>query len=368
MEKRRLMRPRWISCGVIAAVVILVLMFGNKDVHKEKSGITKDQAKVTLGNYKGIEITTDDPEVTDEEIKQAVQGMLDAWNAEAPSDKTTVESGDTVMCAVHGTMDDGTEIDGADAQGFITPGTGQTYKEVEQALIGMNVGEEKTVAVTLPDPYAINPELSGKKASMDVLVQYIKSDVTLSLDTLTDEQAAEAFSADGVKTVQDLYDMTRKIVAQDKKATIRQEAYEKICNHLLETCTVDPFPDTELDSRLNEQMGQMSLLCESYYGMTMEAYLKQTGMTEEEYRKQTEDELRDTIKLELIFMAVAEKEGISYPEGAFDDYVEDILAQTVYETREELFSIYDEDYIKLAFHIEYVVDWLIDNADMVYIE
>lgn len=368
MEKRRLMRPRWISCGVIAVIVILVLIFGNRDVHEEKPGITKDQAKVTLGNYKGIEIATDNPEVTDEEVKQAMQGMIDAWNAEAPSDKTTVESGDTVMCTIHGMMDDGTKIDGADAQGFITPGTGQTYEEVEQALIGMNVGEETTVTVTLPDPYEINPELSGKKASMDVLVQYIKSDVTLSLDTLTDEQAAEAFSTDGIKTVQDLYDMTREIVTQDKEETIRQEAYEKICDHLLETCTVDPFPDAELDSRLNEQMEQMSLLCESYYGMTMEAYLGQAGMTEEEYRKQTEDSLRDTIKLELILTKIADKEDIHYLESAFDEYIGEILNETIYETEEELFAAYDEDYIRMAFRIEYVVDWLINNADMVYTE
>lgn len=335
----------------------------------ERASITMDQAEVTLGRYKGLEIQVSSPEVTDAEIEQAVQAVIDAWNSEAPSGKQTVEEGDTVMCTVRGTLADGTEIeDGADMSGFITPGTDQTYPEVEQALIGMNVGEEKTVNIMLPDPYEQNPELSGMEASMHVTVQYIKNPETLSLDTLTDEQAAMAFSGDGVSSVQELYDKMRELISEGRNERIRNSACQKICGELLETCQVKPFPTAELEKRMDERMEQMARICDTYYGITLKEYLNQTGMTEKEYRKKNEESVRDAVKLELIFAAIADKENIRYPEGEFEAYVEKILSESGCGSREELFGEYDEDRIRAAFQSEYVSDWLIDNAELAWTE
>lgn len=356
-------RFKMLAAGAVLALCLTGCAGG------EKAGVTTDQAKVTLGEYKGLEIQINNPEVTDAEVEQAVQAMIDAWNNEAPSDKETVEEGDTVMCTVHGTLADGTEIeDGADASGFITPGTNQTYPEVEQALIGMKTGEEKAVNITLPDPYEQNPELSGAEVTMHVMIQYIRSTETLSLDTLTDEQAAMAFSGDGISSVQGLYDKMRALIGEGREERIRNSAYQKICEVLLDTCTVDPFPTAELEKRMDDRMEQMTHICEAYYGTDLEGYLEQLGMTEKEYRKENEESVRDTIKLELIFTEIADRENIRYPEDEFEAYLEKVMAENSYESREKLFEEYSEDYIKMAFRIEYVVDWLIDNADLTWTE
>lgn len=356
-------RLKMMAAGTALAICLTGCASGGK------AGITADRAEIILGEYKGLEIQINNPEVTDAEVEQAVQAMIDAWNNEAPSDKEIVEEGDTVMCTVHGTFADGTEIeDGADASGFITPGTNQTYPEVEQALIGMKTGEEKAVNITLPDPYEQNPELSGAEVTMHIMVQYIRSTETLSIGTLTDEQAAMAFSGDGVSSVQGLYDKMRELIGEGRDERIRNSAYQKICDILLETCKVEPFPTTELEKRMDERMEQMEHICEAYYGTDLKGYLEQLGMTEKEYRKENEESVRDTIKLELIFTEIADRENIQYPEDEFEAYLEKVMAENSYESREKLFEEYSEDYIKMAFRIEYVVDWLIDNADLTWTE
>lgn len=349
------------SAGVIMLTLCLTACGG------EKPGVTKDQAKVTLGTYKGIEITVENPEVTDEDLERGAQMVLDNHNATARSDKTAVEKDDTVMCTIYGKFDDGTTFED-ESEGFVVPGSGNTYPEIEAALPGMKVGEKKTVDVTLPDPYEPNEELSGKKVSMDVTVQYIKAEEELKLDTLTDIQAAAAFQADGVDDLGSFYSKVQQSVTEAKQDAMRTEAYGKICDHLLSTCRVEPFPTAELEKRMDERMEQLAHLCDAYYGMTVEEYLEQAGMTKEEYRKQDEENVRDTIKLELIYTTIGDKENITYPEEEFDTYIANVLENETYRTKEELFEEYGEDYVKMAFRIEYVVNWLIDNADISWTE
>lgn len=360
---------------VIVIVVFLCVVLLVFDKHRdaagektaEKTGVTKDQAEVTLGNYKGIAVSVENPEVTDEDVEEGARLIIDAYNATAQSDKTVVEKGDTVMCAIHGELDDGTEFED-ESEGFIIPGSGNTYPEIEQALPGMKTGETKTVSVVLPDPYESNTELSGKTVSMDVTVQYIRSEEELSLDTLTDIQAAVAFREDGVDDLESFYQKVRETVTETKQNEMRSEAYHKICDHLLTSCSVEPFPDAEFEKRMDEQIEQTRYLCETYYGMSMEDYLKQFDTTEDSYREANADKVRDTIKLELIFTAIGDKEGITYPEEEFDTYIENVLADSIYETKEDLFAAYGEDYVKTTFRIEHVVNWLIDNADISWTE
>ena len=89
------------------------------------------------------------------------------------------------------------------------------------------------------------------------------------------------------------------------------------------------------------------------------------GTTEKEYREQVEEQLKDTIRLELIFTAIGDKEDIQYDEDKFQSYIDTVLKEYTYESAEELYAQYGEDYIKRAYRIEYIVDWLIDNADFV---
>ncbi len=331
----------------------------------EKTGVTADQAKVTLCSYEGIPVEISDPAVTDEEVNSYAQTVLYYYNQQQKSDRTVIEDNDTVSATVNFFDKDGNPIDdGSNNTGFIYIGSESTYPELEQGLIGAEVGKETEISITLPDPYELNEELSGKTITAKVTPEYIKETEELAVDTLTDEQAALVM--DGVSTTDEFFKRIRVILTEERDANTRQEAYNVICEYLLENCQVKPFPDADLKVRADESMEQAKYTCETYYNITFEEYLDSLGHTEEEYRKDIEATLSDTIKLELIFTAIGDKEGIQYDEEEFQAYVEGVLEQSDYGTAEDFYADYGEDYVKMAFRIEYIVDWLIDHADLSY--
>jgi peptidylprolyl isomerase len=75
---------------------------------------------------------------------------------------TQATSGDTVLFHYTGSLNDGTVFDSSSGREplRVTLGTGQVIRGVDEALVGMTPGEEKTVTVAADEAYgARRPEL-----------------------------------------------------------------------------------------------------------------------------------------------------------------------------------------------------------------
>lgn len=87
----------------------------------------------------------------------------------------TVADGDTVNIDYVGTID-GEEFDGGSTQGTgtdLTIGSGSYIDDFEEQLIGAHPGDTVEVNVTFPDPYELNPDMSGADAVFTVTVNGI---------------------------------------------------------------------------------------------------------------------------------------------------------------------------------------------------
>ena len=69
----------------------------------------------------------------------------------------SVKNGDTVKVHYTGTLDDGTEFDSSYERGPLefTVGEGKLLSGFEQAVIGMQVGQSKTVTILAEDAYGL---------------------------------------------------------------------------------------------------------------------------------------------------------------------------------------------------------------------
>ena len=345
-------------CALLLALMFVLAGCGS-------NGKTMADAKAVLGEYRTIPVVIDNPEVTDEDVDGYVDMLLYYYNLSAEADRTVIEDDDTVWVELYLYDEDGVELDdGSDHQGFVYIGSGQTYPELEADLIGKEVGQEYEIPITLADPYEYDETLSGQTITAKVTPEYIRDPEELTQDELTDELAGQVL--DGATSVDDLRNQARTILMEQAQEQLRQTAYNVICDYLLDTCKVDPFPDEELKIRTDNNMEQIKTVCNAYYGITFDEYLSQIGMSEKEYRKEIEDSIRDTIKLEIIFTAIGDAEDIQYVESEFDAYIDEILAQYTYDSADEIYEEYGEDYVKSAFRIEYIVDWLISEADLTY--
>lgn len=352
--------------AVLAALALTMGTLAGCGSKSTDNGVAMEDAKVTLGEYRNIPISVDSPEVTEDDINSYGQTLVYYYNLSAASDRTTVEDGDTVMVEYHLYDAEGEELeDGSENEGFVYIGSGQTYPELEAGIIGAEVGDELTISITLDDPYEYDETLSGQTITADVTIEYIKTEDELDWETLTDEQAM--LVVDGCTGLEDLRSQIIEVLTSQNESNVRQEAYDAICDYLLENCTIDTFPGAELTARVENAVEQSKTICETYYGITYEEYLEEMDMTDEEYREQISTSYEETIKLELIFTAIGDAEGIEYDEDEYQSYINDIISMYTYESEDDLYAEYSEDYVKSAFRIEYIVDWLIDQADISYI-
>lgn len=375
---KKFMKPMGLDSlfAVVPSIVFLILIMlllsgcGQKPASAEtpatSSNVSMEDANVTLGDYDGIPVTVEKRTFTDDDVKAYAMNLIDEHNQNLVSERTVVEKGDTVHATIYLYDEEENLVeDSLEHDSFVTLGDGDTFPEIEKALVGVNAGEKTIVPLTLPDPYEPNEEYSGKAVHAEVTVNYIREGEVLDLDTLTDEQAG---ILNGAESVDGFYEKVREELEESLKESERGEAYSMVCDWLLENCTVDPFPDKELNERVDRSVEEAGEMAEEYYDATFSEYCDMIGITEEDYRNDTAENLKDTIKLELILMAIGDKEGIQYDEGEYQSYIDEVMAAYGYQSEDELYDQYGEDYVKTAYRMEYVIDWLIDHAKITYME
>src|SRR5690606_3147786 len=67
-------------------------------------------------------------------------------------------------------------------QGTVVSGTGAMLPELEQALVGMSAGEEKTVEVTFPEGWRV-PKLAGQTVQVHMKAVQVSEEVLPEVDT-----------------------------------------------------------------------------------------------------------------------------------------------------------------------------------------
>ena len=172
MKKRNRLLADLAMAGVLAAC-------GSK---KDESGLKylsdfKAEDYVKLGEYKGVEISVAEPEVTQEALEGAISVMLSEDSKVEPVEVTgrSVKAGDSVNIDYEGKLD-GVAFEGGTAQGAdLIIGSGRFIGGFEAGMIGMEIGETRDLDLSFPDPYTPNPDLAGKPVVFTVKVNSIKT-------------------------------------------------------------------------------------------------------------------------------------------------------------------------------------------------
>ena len=149
----------------IVAVIAIILVFVNNKQSKEYNYDLSKYVKV--GNYKGLEYTSQKASVTDEEVDVEIQRRLQKAAKTENSKTGKVENGDTINISFVGKID-GKEFEGGSSESTdITVGTTQMIDGFVEGLIGKNVGESVTLNLKFPDDYG-KTDLQGKAVEFKV--------------------------------------------------------------------------------------------------------------------------------------------------------------------------------------------------------
>ena len=115
---------------------------GSTGVAAEEEALNvKVQDYVTLGDYKGLEVTYPSvQEVTDEEVEEYIQEQLEEYTEYQEVEDRAAQEGDSVNIDYTGTVD-GEEIDSDTGYDLIL-GSEDFLPDFENSLIGKKAGEE----------------------------------------------------------------------------------------------------------------------------------------------------------------------------------------------------------------------------------
>ena len=156
----------------------LKTMEAGKDLEYE--AIFQVYPEFIVGNIETLTISRPNAEVTDADLDKMVE-IIRKQNQEWQETDRAAQNGDRVKIDFAGTVD-GEAFEGGTASDYsVELGMGRMLKDFEEGLVGMKVGEEKTVDVAFPENYHAE-NLKGKTAQFKLTMKQVQEPVLPELD------------------------------------------------------------------------------------------------------------------------------------------------------------------------------------------
>ena len=265
--------------------------------------------EVTLGEYKGIEVTKATAEVTEEDIEAELKKVQEQNSRLVTVEDRAVEDGDQTVIDFEGFVD-GKPFDGGKGEDYpLTIGSHSFIDTFEEQLIGKNIGEACEVNVTFPNEYH-STELAGKPAMFKVTVKEVKRK---ELPELNDEFAGEVSEYD---TLEEYKNDIKEKVAERKQKAAATENEDHVVEKVVENAAMD-IPEPMIDSQVNNMVNDYARRMQSQ-GLSLDQYMKFTGMTIDTLRDQMKPQALKRIQTRLVLEAVAKAENIVVSDEAVE--------------------------------------------------
>ena len=319
------------------------------------TAIVATKPEVKLGKYKGIALEKVEYKVTDKDVEEELNNMAEKNARMITVTDRAAKKGDTVVIDFLGTVD-GVEFEGGKAENYeLGLGSNTFIPGFEDQVEGMKIEESKDVNVTFPEEY-FSKDLAGKPAVFKVTVHEIKAK---ELPKIDDEFAKDVSEFDTLKELKS--DIKAKKEEQNNERA-KTELEEKAVKAVAEVSEVDiPKGMVELEIDNMEQDMDRRL---SYQGFSLDQYLNMLGKTKADYRKESEEPAKESLKLRLVLEAVCNDAKVE----ATDKEVEEKLKELAesYGRKEEELKENSElvEHIKQNVKSEKAIKLIIDNAKM----
>ena len=276
------------------------------------SALVAVKPEVTLGQYKGVEVEKADASVSAEDVEAELKKVQEQNARLLTVEDRGVEDGDQTVIDFEGFVD-GKGFEGGKAEDYpLTIGSHSFIDTFEEQLIGKKIGEECEVNVTFPTEYHA-ADLAGKPATFKVTVKEIK---VKELPELNDEFASEVSEFD---TLDEYKKDVEKKLAEKKEIEGNSKNEDAVVAKVVENATME-IPDKMIDAQAENMVQDMARRMQSQ-GLSLDMYLKYTGMTVEQMKEQARPDAEKRIRTRLVLEAVAKAENIQISDEKVDEEV-----------------------------------------------
>ena len=323
------------------------------------TAVVQTKPELKLGKYKGIELEKNEYKVTDSDIEQELNRMAERNSRMVTVDDRAAEKGDIAVIDFLGSVD-GVEFEGGKAENHeLELGSNTFIPGFEDQVVGMKIDETKDINVKFPEEY-FSKELAGKDAVFKVTVHEIKNKEIPEID---DEFAKDVSEFDTLKELKADIKAKQEENNENKSKTELEEAAVKAVAEKSEVDIPSGMVEFEIDNMVQDMDRRLS-----YQGINFEQYLQMLGKTMAEYRKESEEPAKESIKLRLTLEAVSKDAKINATEQEVEEKIKE-LAESYGRKEEELKENNElikniEDSIKN----EKAIKEIVDNAKIKTVE
>jgi len=257
--------------------------------------------EVKLGEYKGLDVKKAEVSVLPEDVDAKIEELRVQFTELVLKETGKVEAKDTAVIDFEG-FKEGVAFEGGKGENFeLEIGSGSFIPGFEDALIGMEAGEEKDVPLTFPETYG-QAELAGQPVVFKVKINEIKQ---RTLPELNDDFAKEA-NHHGTETIADLRAHLEEDLLEEKTQNADVEFGNQLLTKVVEASEVD-IPDVLIEEETDSLVADFKNRI-SQQGYTMELFTQITGQNEAELRTQMKADATNKVKVRLVLDAVATAE------------------------------------------------------------
>ena len=268
----------------------------------------------TLGEYKGLELKKDVKEVTDEQVKTAIDRELMRGSRLVETNKP-VKNDDTVTLDFEGFID-GKAFEGGKAEKYqLKIGSHSFIDTFEDQLVGLSVGDEKDVNVTFPSEYH-QADLAGKPAVFKVKIHNVRERI---MPELNDEFVQNSSEFDNVEQY-------TNSIRERLENQANESAEIEVDNRLLDMI-VDGTKLTLPEGMVNAEAERMIRGMEqqlAYYGLNLEGYAAQVGKTADELKADQRMVAERQVKGRLVLEKLLRTENIDITESDIDAKIKEM--------------------------------------------
>lgn len=326
------------GCGKDDAPIIL------KDYEVEKY--------VTLGEYKGLQVSATKAEVDQEQWDSLVSQVFNN-NISAESGGITdraVAQGDTVNISYVGKKDD-VAFQGGTADGdLLTIGSGSYIDGFEDGLVGVMPGETVDLNLTFPDNYH-DATMSGAEVVFTVTVNFIVPEF--------EDEAVASMGQEEFGNVEELRQYVHDYLQEENENQYNDLVKNSVLEAFMESCTFKDMPK-KLVNEYREIIKTNIEADSAAAGVDADTYTQyyyRTGF-EDFLEKYSEESARQNVALQ----AVANKEGLNVEDEELDTLLSDYAAKGGYNSVEEFMGENSKEDYREYFMFDKVMEFLTDNA------
>lgn len=327
---------------------------------------------VSLSDWKGmsVDLAESDYKVTDSDVEDYIQSLLEATATTDAQTTGTTKSGDTIKLDYSGKLD-GTAFSGGTAtDASYTIGSGKFIDDLDKGLVGLTVGVETDIPCKFPESYQ-NSDLAGKQVVFTVTVKEI--DVTV-VPELNDEWVTANASKLGVSdaeltNVEDLRAYVKNYLetqaASNRSSTVFETAYSQMSDGL----DVSEYPSEELADLLKTLNNNVDSEYQSYSSSysSKEDYLKSAYNFDslDAFNEYADNYAKQYLLQKMIITMIAADNNITVSADDINSTGEELASYYGYNDYQEILDTYGKTMnAEIGYQVLYqkVVEFVCDNV------